>query len=238
MITRRDFIKKGVVIIAIGLPFAGGSIARIAKTEARNLWVYVVDTTKCIGCGMCVKACRTENSVPEERYRTWVERYIVFADSVHVEAPHGGEEGYEDVKTDKEVVRAYFVPKLCFHCDEPPCVVVCPVYATWKTDDGVVLIDYDHCIGCKYCVQACPYSARFFNEERGTADKCTWCYHRLHRGLMPACVTVCPNGARIFGRAEDEKIQGYLKKFEIRTLRPELNTKPRVYYFGIGPEVI
>ena len=97
------------------------------------------------------------------------------------------------------MLRSFFVPKLCNQCDNPPCVQVCPVGATFKTEDGVVLVDEDYCIGCRYCIQACPYGARYLDPHTKTADKCTFCYHRITKGLLPACVEVCPTQARVFG---------------------------------------
>src|SRR3990170_2937299 len=100
---------------------------------------------------------------------------------------------------ERDILRSFFVPKLCNHCDRPPCVQVCPVGATFKSRDGVVLVDADYCIGCRYCIQACPYGARYLEPETKVADKCTFCYHRVRKGLLPVCVEVCPTQARIFG---------------------------------------
>ena len=97
----------------------------------------------------------------------------------------------------------YFLPRLCNHCDDPPCVAKCPVNATSKREDGVVLVDGERCVGCAYCVQACPYDARFINRDTGKADKCTFCAHRLEAGLLPACVETCVGGGRIFGDLND-----------------------------------
>ncbi len=231
---RREFIRALV---------AGSVAILILKpVKSADVFVYVVDSSRCIGCGKCVKACRAENHVPEGKYRTWVERYVVFSDgeieNVFVESPQGGEFGFEEVDIDREkILRSYFVPKLCMHCDKPPCVKVCPVNATWATDEGVVLVDKSHCIGCKYCIQACPYGARYFNHHERVVDKCTWCYHRIMRGMRPACITVCPTGARIFGELNDEHIQSVLRERNVRILKPELNTRPKVFYENIGWEV-
>src|SRR3546814_4406200 len=95
------------------------------------------------------------------------------------------------------------LPRLCNHCDTPPCVPVCPVQATFQREDGIVLVDNERCVGCGYCVQACPYDARFVNHETKTADKCTFCEHRLEAGLLPACVESCVGGARVIGDLND-----------------------------------
>ena len=132
---------------------------------------------------------------------------------------------------------AYMLPRLCNHCDNPPCVPVCPVGATFKAATGEVLINSDHCVGCGYCVQACPYDARFINEDTGTADKCTFCAHRLEAGLLPACVETCVGGARIFGDLADPKSEVskilVARKADVRVLKPDQNTNPNVYYLGL-----
>jgi Fe-S-cluster-containing dehydrogenase component len=237
---RRDFMKLGLkaVIVMGGLSTVSSSLARNAY------WGFVVDLTKCIGCGKCVQACRAENNVPEGEYRTWVERYLVKNNGdVVVESPKMGEEGYAINPPDvdlSEVKTGFFVPKLCNQCDNPPCVYVCPVNATHLTSDGVVIIDWEKCIGCGYCVQACPYGARYLYPDdypvkklRGLADKCNWCYHRIQRGLEPACVHVCPTKARVFGNLRDPNsaVRQYLKHVEVERLRPELNTGSKVYYY-------
>jgi Fe-S-cluster-containing dehydrogenase component len=132
-------------------------------------------------------------------------------------------------------------------CENPPCVGVCPVGATYRTADGIVLVDQERCIGCGYCVVACPYGARYLvpDGERtptgnpGVADKCTWCYHRITAGREPACVEVCPVNARIFGDLNDPKspIQAVLQAPGAGVLRPELGTLPRVFYVGLDAEV-
>jgi Fe-S-cluster-containing dehydrogenase component len=114
------------------------------------------------------------------------------------------------------------------------------VGATFRTEDGVVLVDEKHCVGCGYCVQACPYGTRFIDPRTHTANKCTLCYHRITKGLRPACVESCPTGARIFGDLRDPKdhIHTILRQRHYRLLRPELGTHPRCYYIGLDLEVI
>ncbi|MEK7260913.1 MAG: 4Fe-4S dicluster domain-containing protein, partial [Pseudomonadota bacterium] len=143
---------------------------------------------------------------------------------------------YQDAKIEK----AFFVPKLCNQCEHPPCVQVCPVGATFRTPDGVVLIDHNYCIGCQYCVQACPYGVRLFNHAHGVTDKCTWCYHRIARGLKPACVEVCPTNARIFGDQNDPEspISKFIRENRTRVLKPEMGTSPNVFYVGLDKEVM
>ncbi len=241
MITRRRFMKS-VTALTLGLTARGIVQASHPEEGAGNKgWAYVVDTYKCIGCGNCVKACKKENHVPEDHhvYRTWVESYRVKPDGqVTIESPNGGFDGFNDVEYGKDE-KAFFVPKLCNQCKEPPCVQVCPVGATYKTKDGVVLVNRKWCIGCSYCIQACPYKARFIHPEVHVADKCTWCYHRISKGMKPACVQACPTGARSFGDLSDETstVREVLKTKRVGVLHPELGTKPAVYYVGLDKEV-
>jgi len=197
-----------------------------------------VNVDKCIGCGRCADACKTENDVPREPFffRTWVERYVVReGDEVEVDSPNGGIDGFPEKANTGDALRTFFVPKLCNHCANPPCVQVCPVGATFTTDDGVVLVDGDYCIGCGYCIQACPYGARFLHPETRTAEKCTFCYHRVARGLSPACVEACPTGARIFGdiHKRSSPLVRFFRFHKNQALKAHLNTEPRVYYAGL-----
>jgi Fe-S-cluster-containing dehydrogenase component len=201
-----------------------------------------IDVAKCIGCGRCVEACKTENDVPREPFyfRTWVERYLIPREGEpEVTSPNGGISGSPPAEADKGIVRTFFVPKLCNQCANPPCVQVCPVGATFSTEDGVVLVDKDYCIGCRYCIQACPYGARFLDPRTHTAEKCTFCYHRITRGLLPACVEVCPTGARTFGdlRQQSSPLARFRRFNKLHTLKPHLNTKPKVYYANLDEEV-
>ena len=204
-------------------------------------WGFVVDTTRCIGCGSCVRACKIENDVPDDYFRTWVERYEIDENgSVHVDSPNGALESFrENHEQSENVVKGFFVPKLCNHCVNSACTQVCPVGATFRSPDGVVLIDKEHCIGCGYCVQACPYGCRFIDHSSGTADKCSLCYHRIHRGLDPACVMACPREARICGNLKDPKsrIRRVLRERRYNVLKPELSTNPKCYYIGLDMEV-
>ncbi len=210
-------------------------------------WAFVVDTMACIGCGRCVRACKEENGVPWEPdcNRTWVERYVKTADGeVYVDSPDAGIHGFASWEDNRkyeglDIVKSFFVPKLCNQCERPPCVQVCPVAATYKTEDGVVLVNRDKCIGCRYCIQACPYGARYLDPYEHVADKCTWCYHRISRGLLPACVTVCPVGARKFGdlRDPDSEVSRILNELRLYVLKGDLGTKPRVRYTQLDEDV-
>lgn len=204
-------------------------------------WGFIVDTTICIGCGRCVKACNIENNVPSSSHytRTWIERYVIDEEGeVYVDSPNLGQDGFDNTKEHYENVninKSFFVPKLCNHCENPPCVQVCPVGATYVTKDGVILIDKEYCIGCGYCIQTCPYKARYLNHKLGIADKCTWCYHRITKGFKTACVEVCPTGARIIGDLNDHEseLSRVLKKKRTNILKAEYGTEPNVFYVGL-----
>jgi Fe-S-cluster-containing dehydrogenase component len=189
-----------------------------------------------------VRACKLENHVPLKgiAYRTWVERYFVTEERrVYADSPAGGLESFpakEEMPELKEasINRSFFVPKLCNQCDNSPCSQVCPVGATFKTVDGIVLVDRSRCVGCGYCIQTCPYAARFKHPVLHVADKCTWCYHRITRGLRPACVEACPRHARIFGDLSDPEsdIRHFLRQEDIYVLKEEMGTYPRCFYTG------
>ena len=219
-------------------------------------WAFVVDTRSCIGCGQCVVACKQENGVPfdEEHTRTWVERHVVARDgSVSVDSPDAGIHGFPVGPVSvggapSAGSASQFVPRLCMQCENSPCTSVCPVGATFRTADGVILVDEQRCIGCGYCVVACPYGARYIVPAgprtpagvAGVADKCTFCYHRITRGREPACVEICPVGARKFGDLADPtcEVSAILRDEATRVLRPELGTEPRVHYLGLLGEEI
>jgi tetrathionate reductase subunit B len=228
---------------------ATSSAAKDYKHPEDHKWVMAIDANRCIGCGLCVEACKKENHVPEGPFfRTWVERYIIkkpkpgdARGETLVDCPNGGMHGFPEVVAKEEIQHSFFVPKLCNLCEHSPCVQVCPVGATFDAPDGAVLIDPNYCIGCGFCIQACPYGCRFMNPHTKTAEKCTLCYHRITRGLKPACVEVCPTQTRVFGDLKnpvvDDPIQQFYKKNRVQTLKPHLGTEPRVYYAGIDKEV-
>ncbi len=205
-------------------------------------YAFVVDIDKCIGCGNCIEACALENGVPVGFNRTWVERYVITEEGVHVDSITRDKTAFDglDEELTSKALRAAFVPKLCNHCEEAPCVQVCPVGATFNGPGGFVLIDPDHCIGCGYCIQACPYGVRFLNPKTRMADKCTWCYHRVSRGQLPACVTVCPTGARAFGNRNDpdSPVARIFREENWQQLKPEMHSRSRVYYLGLPREVV
>jgi Fe-S-cluster-containing dehydrogenase component len=201
-----------------------------------------VDVNKCIGCGRCAAACKEENNVPRDphHFRTWVERYVIKENGdVEVTCPNGGIDGFPAPVAEADLLRAFFVPKLCNQCEKAPCVQVCPVGATYTTEDGVVLVDEDYCIGCRYCIMACPYGARFLHPVSHTAQKCTFCYHRVVQGMVPACVEVCPTGARIFGELhrQPSPLTRFRRFNELQVLKPHLNTEPKVFYANLDGQV-
>jgi Fe-S-cluster-containing dehydrogenase component len=207
-------------------------------------WGMIIDIEKCIGCGLCVRACKTENDVPldDGMFRTWVERYQVAVDDLDhptVDSPNGGYDGFADASATPPNVKVFFVPKLCNHCAHSPCVQVCPVGATFESPDGVVLIDKTYCIGCRYCVQACPYGCRFIDPRTMTADKCTLCYHRITKGLTTACCEVCPTGARWLVDLKNpaDPVHEFLKAHAVHVLKPQMATGAKVYYNGLDGAV-
>ena len=177
------------------------------KTEVRHQYALVVDTNRCIGCEACSVACRAENEVPEGHWRSRI-------------APltSGGPQ----------------VPMKwsCMHCADAPCVQVCPTKATYRRPDGIVVMDADKCVGCKYCIVACPYGARYFDEERGLPDKCDLCVERVDAGLEPACVQTCVGRALALADLADpnDEAAARIRTGEAKPLHPELGTKPSVYY--------
>ena len=251
-VARRQFLLDALKACGMGVPLVLGMVrvpdllGQEAEQEGydagEHFYGMGVDIEKCIGCGRCVQACKTENDVPDEPhfFNTWIERYVIDTEGeVEVDSPNGGIEGFPPTVTEGGIRRTFFVPKLCNHCENPPCVQVCPVGATFTTEDGVVLVDEEYCIGCRYCIQACPYGARWFHPEKHVAAKCTFCYHRLTRGLVPACVEVCPTGARIFGEVRQRvtPLGRFMRFNDVQLLKPHLNTKPKVYYANMDGEV-
>lgn len=244
LLDRRTFFQKfslaGQVLMGI-IALEDGDAAEGYDAD-QHYYGMGIDVDKCIGCGRCADACKTENDVPREPFffRTWIERYTVKNNGeVAVESPNGGIDGFPPESEVPGEVRSFFVPKLCNHCANAPCVQVCPVGATFTTKEGVVLVDKDYCVGCRYCIQACPYGARFLDPRTNTAEKCTFCYHRLVKKLQPACVEVCPTGARVFGEVGERSspLTHFTRFNKVQTLKPHLNTEPKVLYANLDGEV-
>jgi Fe-S-cluster-containing dehydrogenase component len=236
-ITRReliDFGSKLLVLASVGATLeqiTGAEPAPEAYKTAEHWWGMLIDIGKCIGCGSCVRACANENHVPKGYFRTWVERYQIEEDKQpKVDSPNGAMDGFP-LPTPADV-KSFFVPKLCNHCVDSPCVQVCPVGATFISPDGVVLVDESYCLGCRYCVQACPYGCRYLHPEKDTVDKCTLCYHRITQGLTTACCENCPTGARQLVDFKNPKdpIHEFLKHNKVQVLKPYMATDPKVKY--------
>ena len=212
---RREFLKgalagAGTAVAAVSIPKA----ARGAESGTKTRYGMLIDVRRCIGCQACSVACKAEFDVPLGKTRSWVE---------YVE------------KGEYPNVSRSFLPRLCNHCEQPDCVDVCPTGATFKRDeDGIVVVDPDICIGCKYCIQACPYDVRFINPITGTADKCDFCLHRVAQGLVPACVESCIGDARIFGDLNDphSEVSKRIATNPVSVLRPGMGTEPNVYYIA------
>ncbi len=220
-LTRRDFLK-GSAAAAVGaaaatLPtkvFANG-----AHKTGRRL-AMVIDLRRCIGCHACSVSCKAEFDVPLGVWRSWVKQVDVGR--------------YPNVKR-------YFLPRLCNHCCDPPCVKVCPTKASYiRPEDDTVQIKEDRCIGCRLCVSGCPYNARFSHPGKKIANKCTFCIHRVDKGLAPACVNTCQAKARIFGDLNDpdSEISKLVATQPVITLKKELGTEPRVFYITPDKEAM
>lgn len=234
-------LPLGGILGSVLNTLAASTVSKIID-PVKHVFGIGIQVDKCIGCGRCVIACKTENKVPKEPFffRTWVERYILKNNGqVVVRCKEGGVEIQNDPEDEKNTLRSFFVPKLCNHCKNPPCAQVCPVGATFITEDGVVLVDDQRCIGCSYCIQACPYGARYMHPVTHTADKCTLCYHRIKQGLLPACVTVCPTQARVFGDVSSgaSPLIRLRRMKKTHVLKPGLNTEPKVFYTDLDGEV-
>ncbi len=216
----------------------------------------VIDLGLCIGCRRCSYACKLENNVPDAInppyimvFETKYKPGQVMSDLKRVSG-HGGENNgrsgllYTKLRKDK-----MYMPVQCNHCEEPPCAKVCPTKATYKTDDGIVMMDYNKCIGCRYCMAACPYNARRFNwskpeihpdrinplvsvRNHGVVEKCTFCVHRTRRRKTTRCVEACPNRARTFGNLNDpdSDIAKILSTESNFRLKEGLNTGPNIWY--------
>ncbi|HHY95190.1 MAG TPA: 4Fe-4S dicluster domain-containing protein [Firmicutes bacterium] len=255
-ITRRSFLKLGGVC-ALGLlaapvlnAFGKGSLLKVTSDPAAKSaqrWAMVVDMQKCWAgggetCRECIVACHREHNVPDIPDQKDAVKWI------WKEPYENAFPGQGNAYTEEGIRGKPFLV-LCNHCSNAPCVRVCPTKATFKREDGVVMMDYHRCIGCRYCMAACPYGARSFNfrdprpyiqhenqafptREKGVVEKCHLCVERLAVGLPPACVQACPHGALVFGDLEDpdSDVRKILRtRYTIRR-KPELGTEPNVYY--------
>ena len=255
---RREFLEKtGLFLVmsasasaALDFVLAGTPEAAPSYNTVDHWWAMVINIEACIGCGACVRACKEENDVPLEPYyfRTWVERYHVPAkdlsdpvaeDHPIVDSPNGGYDGFADKYRVGDGSKNFFVPKMCNHCAHSPCVQVCPVGATFESPDGVVLVDKKYCLGCRYCVQACPYGCRYIDPRTNTVDKCSLCYHRITKGLTTACCEVCPTGARMLGDLKNpaDPIHEFLRTHQVQVLKPQMATGAKLYYNGLDGSV-
>jgi Fe-S-cluster-containing dehydrogenase component/formate-dependent nitrite reductase membrane component NrfD len=180
---------------------------------------FVIDQTRCIGCHACTVACKEENRVPLGAFRTWV-KYVERG-----EFPN---------------TRRHFAVLRCNHCDNAPCVTICPTVALYRRADGIVDFDRDRCIGCKSCMQACPYDALHIDPDTHTAAKCHFCAHRVERGLEPACVIVCPERAILAGDLDDptSEVGRVLAREQVAVRKPEQGTRPKVFYVGADAAVL
>jgi tetrathionate reductase subunit B len=241
MITRRHLLVL-LPAAAIGWKYVlAGTPAESPNFKKAEHWYgMLLDIEKCIGCGNCVRACSTENDVPDGYFRTWVERYHVDdwrMENPKVDSPNGGKDGFPP--SPETGGKNFFVPKLCNHCADSPCTQVCPVGATFDSPEGVVLVDPKYCLGCRYCIQACPYGCRFLNPTTHTAEKCTLCYHRITKGLTTACCENCPTGARQLVDLKNPKdpIHEFLKTHSVQVLKPHLATGAKVFYNALDGSV-
>ncbi len=215
------------------------------------LFGYALDISRCIGCRRCVYACVDENNQSRDPQVHWIK--VLQMDKEHgVDFTHA-DAYYQPAEVPEE--GHFYMPVACQQCRDAPCTKVCPTGATWTEKDGIVVIDYDWCIGCRCCMSACPYGARHFNwrtpsvpdneinptmhylgnrpRPKGVVEKCTFCIQRTREGRYPACVEACPVGARKFGNLldPDSEIRYIIEHKRVMVLKEELNTMPKFFYF-------
>jgi Fe-S-cluster-containing dehydrogenase component len=213
-------------------------------------FAYALNLGACIGCRRCVEACSKENNHDRATDMSYIRVLEMEKGSINLETSNHHYDHETVPQKDK-----YYMPVQCQHCRDAPCVKVCPVKATWTEKDGIVVVDYNWCIGCRYCEAACPYEARRFNFKKpeipseeinpnmsylgnrirpqGVMEKCHFCLHRTREGKMPACMEVCPVGARVFGNILDpnDPINYIINNKRVFILKEDLGTIPRFYYF-------
>ena len=211
----RDFLKVGGMATAAAAGVLGATkISAAKKIKMKKRLAMVIDLGRCFGCHACSVACKAQFDVPLGVWRSWV---IVTEKGKY---PH---------------VQRRFLPVLCNHCSNTPCLRGCPASAIERDENGIVQQLEEHCIGCGYCLQTCPYKMRFRHPEKKVANKCNFCAERLEQGLQPACVNTCNAKARIFGDLNDpnSEVSRLVAKKPVKVLLPEQNTQPHVYYIGL-----
>ena len=224
---------------------------KIQSTKAQPgvLFGYAFNISKCKGFRRCVEACINENNLDRKAATQYIRIFEMEEGEIDLDLA--------DASFEHEVPAEghFYLGTQCFQCADPPCTRVCPVGATWQEPDGIVVVDYDWCIGCRYCMAACPYWARRFNwyepevpteelnpnqhylgnraRKKGVVEKCTFCIHRSRQGRLPACVEACPTGARVFGNLldPDSEIRWVLSHKKVFRLKEDLKTEPRFWYF-------
>jgi len=213
------------------------------------LYGYAFNITRCEGFMECVTACVEENNLDRKTNTQYIR--IFEMEPGQLDPGTGDGQFYHEVPVEDK----FYMGTQCFHCEKAPCIKACPTKATWKEPDGIVVVDYDWCIGCRYCQAACPYYGRRFNwgqaeipkEEittkqhylgnrlrpKGKMEKCTFCIQRTRKGRLPACVEACPTGARVFGNLldPDSEIRYVLKHKKVFRMKEELGTDPKFWYF-------
>src|SRR5712692_9032887 len=202
---RTSLWRRGHLMSSINLG------AHILTRSATPSYGFLIDNRKCIGCHACSTACKAENEVPLGVNRTWVKYTEKGA------FPH---------------TRRYFQVTRCNHCANPPCVTICPTRAMFQRPDGIVEFDAARCIGCKACMQACPYDAIYIDPDSHTAAKCHFCAHRTDVGLEPACVVVCPVHAILAGDLDDpgSEVARAVATERVAVRKPEQGTRPKLFY--------
>lgn len=208
-LSRKKFLQAGLA--GTVLIVAGGKLMPLgqALAEARAKYALIIDLNKCTGCRACELACRQRNDLPGEM------SYIRI---------------YRKQKPDGS---PYFLPVQCQHCENPPCASVCPTGATYHHESGTVLVNHKTCVGCRYCMVACPYDARRYDEEKGIAEKCWLCLDWVLGGGEPACVQACAPRARIFGRRDDpnSEVAQLIASGRAKPLHPEFGTQPGILFY-------